>query len=132
LRRSINEAENFTDSIKHHNMKKFIVLYHAPMNAVMQTANTTPEEQAKGMEGWMQWAQKCGDKLVDLGAPLMNGVELLPGGKSKNSSKNVTGYSILQADNMEEAKKLLQGHPHLGWNAECSIEVHETMPLPGM
>ena len=98
-------------------MKKFIVLYHAPMDAVMQTANASPEEQAKGMEGWMQWAKKCGDKLVDLGAPLMNGVELMPGGKNKSSTKNVTGYSILQAENMDEAKALLQGHPHLGWNA---------------
>ena len=113
-------------------MKKFIVLYHAPMDAVMQTANASPEEQAKGMEGWMQWAKKCGDKLVDLGAPLMNGVELMPGGKNKSSTKNVTGYSILQAENMDEAKALLQGHPHLGWNAACSIEVHETIPLPGM
>jgi hypothetical protein len=33
---------------------------------------------------------------------------------------------------MEEAKKLLQDHPHLGWNAACSIEVYEAMPLPGM
>jgi uncharacterized protein (DUF302 family) len=62
----------------------------------------------------------------------MNGQQLSPGGQSKNSSKDVAGYSILQAENLEEAKKLLEGHPHLGWNASCSIEVHETMPLPGM
>jgi hypothetical protein len=113
-------------------MKKFIVLYHAPMDAMQQTANMKPEDQAKGMEAWMEWAKKCGDKLVDLGSPLMNGQQLTPDGKSKASDKNVAGYSILQAENMEEAKRLLQGHPHLGWNAACSIEVHETMPLPGM
>jgi len=113
-------------------MKKFIVIYHAPVDAMKQTANSTPEEQAKGMEQWMQWAQKCGDKLVDLGAPLMNGQQLSPGGKSTSSDKNVVGYSILQAENLDEAKSLLNGHPHLGWNAECAIEVHETMPLPGM
>ena len=113
-------------------MKKFIVLYHAPMDAMKQTANSSPEEQTKGMELWMQWAQKCGDKLVDLGAPLMNAHQLSPGGKSKNSVNDIVGYSILQAENMDEAKKLMQAHPHLGWNADCSIEVHETMPLPGM
>jgi hypothetical protein len=113
-------------------MKKFIVLYHAPTTAMSETAALSPEEQAKGMDAWMQWAKKCGNKLVDLGSPLMNGIELLPGGKSKNSNKQVTGYSILQAENMDDAKALLQGHPHLGWNADCSIEVHETMPLPGM
>jgi hypothetical protein len=113
-------------------MKKFIVIYHAPTDAMKQMTNVTKEDQAKGMEAWMVWAKKCGDKLVDLGAPLMGGQEVLPNGKSKNSNRNVTGYSILQANNMDEAKKLLEGHPHLGWNAACSIEVHETMPLPGM
>lgn len=113
-------------------MKKFIVLYHAPIDAMKQTAKASPEEQAKGMEGWMKWAQKCGDKLVDMGAPLINGQQLSPDGKSKSSDKSVVGYSVLQAGNIEEAKALLTGHPHLGWNAECAIEVHETMPLPGM
>lgn len=113
-------------------MKKFIVIYHAPADAMKQMANTTPEEQKKGMEGWMVWAQKCGSKLVDMGAPLMNGQQLSPDGTSKSSDKNVAGFSILEAENLEEAKDLLKGHPHLAWNADCSIEVHETMPLPGM
>lgn len=113
-------------------MKKFIVIYHAPMDALQQSANMSPEEQAKGMEAWMDWAKKCGDRLVDLGSPLMNGQKLSPGGMSDTSDKNVAGYSVLQAENMKEAIALLQGHPHLGWNAACSIEVHETMPLPGM
>lgn len=113
-------------------MKKFIVIYHAPIDAMKQMANISPEEQKKGMDEWMVWAKKCGSKLVDLGAPLMNGQQLSPDGKSKNSDKNVAGYSILEADNLEEAKGLLKGHPHLAWNAQCSIEVHEAMPLPGM
>ncbi len=113
-------------------MKKFIVLYHAPIDAMKQTENSTPEEQAKGMEAWMVWSQKCGNKLVDMGAPLTNGQKLDPNGGSENSNINVVGYSILQAENMDEAKKLLNGHPHLGWNAECAIEVHETMAMPGM
>jgi hypothetical protein len=113
-------------------MKKFIVIYHTPADAMKQMAGTTPEEQKKGMEAWMVWAKKCGSKLVDMGAPLMNGQQLSPDGKSKISKNNVAGYSILQAANLEEAKSLLKGHPHLAWNADCSIEVHETMPLPGM
>ena len=113
-------------------MKKFIVIYHAPVDAMAQTGNSSPEDQAKGMQLWMDWAQKCGSNLVDLGSPLMNGQQLNPDGTSKASSKNVAGYSILQAENMEEAKALLKGHPHLGWNAGCTIEIHETMPIPGM
>lgn len=113
-------------------MKRFIVLYHASADLMQKSMNTPPEEQAKGMEEWMKWANNCGDKLVDIGAPLTNGLRLAHHGKSKQSDKEVVGYSILQADNLEDAKKLLSGHPHLAWDASCSIEVHETMPLPGM
>ncbi|MEQ8533303.1 MAG: YciI family protein [Imperialibacter sp.] len=113
-------------------MKKFLVIYHSPADAMEQTAGMSKEDQAKGMEAWMVWAKKCGDKLVDMGSPLMNGQALIPDGSSKGSKKEVAGFSILQADSMEQAKKLLIGHPHLAWNAACSIEVHETMPLPGM
>ena len=113
-------------------MKKFIVIYHAPLDFMKDMANTTPEDRKKGMEEWMVWAEKCGSKLVDMGAPLMNGQQLIPDGTSKISDKNVVGYSILDAEDLEEAKGLLKGHPHLAWNAQCSIEVHETMPMPGM
>jgi len=112
-------------------MKKFIVIYHSPDDAQMQTSKMTPERQAKGMEAWMTWAKKCGNKLIDMGAPLANGQSLTHNGITK-SKKEVAGYSVLQAENMEEAKALLKGHPHLGWNAACFIEVHETMPMPGM
>ena len=112
-------------------MKKYIVIYHAPEELMAQSANSTPEEMEKGMEPWMVWAAKCGDQLVDLGAPLMGGQKLLPDGKIENSIREVAGYSVLQAENMEEAKALLDGHPHLAWDGACEIEVHEVMPLPG-
>ena len=76
-----------------------------------QMSNASPEEMKAGMEPWMAWAAKCGEGLVDLGAPLV-------------------GYSILQAEDMEGAKALLEGHPHLEWTGGCEIEVHESMPLP--
>ncbi len=113
-------------------MKKFIVIYHANNEAMQQMAGATPEQQKAGMEGWMKWAQKCGDKLVDMGAPLMGGQSLDANGANTNSSKEVTGYSVLHANDMKEAISLLQGHPHIGMGGACTIEVHETMPIPGM
>ena len=109
-----------------------MVLYRAPLSAEDQMADSTPEQQEEGMKAWMDWAAKCGDKLVDLGTPLGNGLELSPGGGSTESGSGVAGYSILEAESIEEAKALLQGHPHLGWNEACSIELYEAMPLPGM
>jgi hypothetical protein len=113
-------------------MKDFIVIYHAPAELMKQNANNDPEEMKKGMEAWMVWAGKCGDKLVSIGSPLMGGIKLNHGGNSAASNKDVVGYSILKAESMDEAKSLLDGHPHLGWDAACEIEIHETMPLPGM
>ncbi len=112
-------------------MKKFIILYHAPGEALAKMAAPTPEEMKKGMEPWMAWAAKCGDKLVDMGTPLMGGQRLNPDGGSAASARGVCGYSILNANDMAEAKSLLKGHPHLGWAADCEIEVHEATPLPG-
>ena len=112
-------------------MKKFIVTYHAPMDALQESANTSPEEAKKGMEQWYQWARNCGNKLVDMGQPLMGGLKLNADGSSKESNRQVCGYSVLQAENMDEAKKLMEGHPHLNWRSDCEIEIHESMPLPG-
>ena len=110
-------------------MKKYLVIYHAPESANKKMAEATPEDAKKGMEAWHAWAEKCGDGLVDLGTPLAGGQKLTSSG-SAPSDKGVVGYSILQAEDMEGAKALLKGHPHLEWTAGCDIEVHEALPLP--
>ena len=110
-------------------MKKFIVIYNAPASAMEQMQDASPEDMKKGMESWMAWAKKCGSGLVDFGTPLGGGQKLTKSGSSP-SDKNVVGYSILQAEDMEGAKALLEEHPHLQWTGGCEIEVHECMPLP--
>lgn len=112
-------------------MKKFIVTYQAPIDATWKTQESTPEEMEAGMKAWMAWAQRCGDKLVDMGTPLGNGITVQAGGGSANSESRIIGYSILQANSMEEARGLLKDHPHLDWNAECEIEVFESLDMPG-
>lgn len=118
-------------SISQH-MKKFIVLYHAPAALMAKSAMANLEEAQKGIEGWMQWAAKCGDDLLDLGSPLVGGQRLTPDGTASPSNMEVAGYSVLQAKDMKAAKELLHGHPHLAWDSACSIEVYEAKPLPGM
>ena len=110
-------------------MKKFIVIYHAPASFAEQAAQASSEDMQKGMEQWMAWAAKTGDALVDFGTPLAGGQRLSKSGNSP-SDKGVAGYSILQAEDMQGATALLEGHPHLEWGAGCEIEVHESMPPP--
>lgn len=112
-------------------MKKFIVLYHAPESFSKQAQNSSPEEMKKSMNAWMAWAKKMDKKLIDFGTPLGNGQKITKSG-SANSTREVVGYSILEANSLDEAKKLLKGHPHLDMPGGCEIEVHEALPVPGM
>ena len=111
-------------------MKQFVVIYHAPEEALEKMKNSSPEDMKKGMEEWMRWAEKCGDHLIDLGNPLGNGLTIEKSGASP-STKGIAGYSILQAKDTDEAKELLLEHPHLGWTDGCFIEIYEKLPLPG-
>ncbi len=110
-------------------MNRYIVIYYSPAEAMEAMATATPEEKMEGMKPWMAWKESLGDRLIDLGNPLIGGQRLFPDGTSKAATNDVTGYSILQAESMDEAKSLLKEHPHLKWNAGCDIEVHECVEL---
>ena len=113
--------------------KRFLVIYHAPIEAMEQTMNASPEQMEKGMALWKAWAKRAGSRLTDLGAPLVNGKRLHSNGSSAPSNRDVTGYSLLEADDWDEVADLLLGHPHIsGWHPGATIEVHETMLIPGM
>jgi hypothetical protein len=113
--------------------KRFLIIYHAPMDAMAQTANASPEQQAAGMALWKAWADKVGSRMADMGAPLINGKSVNPKGSSAPSTKEVAGYSLLDAADWEELMDMLEGHPHIsGWHPEATIEIHETILLPGM
>jgi hypothetical protein len=113
--------------------KRFLIIYHAPTDAMAQIANASPEEMAEGMAMWKAWAERAGSNLVDLGAPLVNGMRLHPNGSTGSSNKEVTGYSLIVAEDWEDLMDLLSGHPHIsGWDPNAWIEIHETMLIPGM
>ena len=110
-------------------MKKFVVIYHGPESPMDQMANASAEDIQKAMELWAAWAASCGSSLVDMGSPFAGGKKISKSGSSP-SDKQVVGYSILQAEDMESAKALLEGHPHLEWAGGGEIEVHESAPQP--
>ena len=109
-------------------MAKFIVVYHAPGDAVEQMEKATPEEMKEGMKPWMAWADSCGEALVDLGTPLGGGLRVTTDGVLP-SERAVAGYSVIEAESMDQAVELLKGHPHLNWTDGCEIEVHQSFPM---
>src|ERR671939_1325552 len=96
-------------------MTKFLVLYGAATTAAEQMAAGTPEQAQAGMEAWMTWAQRAGDAVVDLGAPL---AAVEPGG---DAADPIGGYSILQADDADALVKVLDGHPHTAMGGTIEI-----------
>jgi hypothetical protein len=111
-------------------MAKYVFIYHAPMTPA-DAAPPTPEQMEAVMGEWMAWAGKVGDGMVDFGTPLAGGVRVSTGGTSP-STREVVGYSIIEADNLDAALELAQGHPHLNMPGGCEIEVHEAQAIPGM
>jgi hypothetical protein len=105
-------------------MTKFLVLYRATSTAAEQMAAGTPEQAQAGMEAWMAWAQRAGDAVVDLGAPL---AVVEAGG---DAGDPIGGYSVLQAEDAEALVKVLDGHPHAAMGG--TIEILEFLPMPGM
>lgn len=110
-------------------MKKFLVIYHAPVEAMAKMATATPEEKAEGMKPWMAWMEGVGEKLSDPGSPFLPGTRISPNGTESMSTNEVTGYSIIEAIDMDEAKSMLKNHPHLQWTDGCAIEVFEAVPM---
>jgi len=98
----------------------------APVAAEVQM-NVSPEEMKKGMEPWMAWYKKCGKAITDQGAPLKKGACIDKKGTAKSQTQ-VTGYSIVQAKDLETAKTMVNDHPHL-MMPKASIEVLEIMPM---
>jgi hypothetical protein len=111
-------------------VKKFLVLYKAPLESYQQMMNATPEQAKAGMAAWTAWAQKAGSAIVDLGAPLGKSVKVEPGSISPTEN-DLGGYSIMQAESKEALAKTMEGHPHF-MTPKGTIEIVECMALPGM
>jgi hypothetical protein len=110
-------------------MPKFVFIYHAPMTPAEATP-PTPEEVEQVMGAWMAWAGNVGDRMVDFGTPLAGGVQITLDGTAP-SAREVAGYTILEADSVDDALALAKDHPHLNMPGGCTIEVHEAQPIPG-
>jgi hypothetical protein len=44
---------------------------------------------------------------------------------------NVTGYIVVQAESHDDAARLFENHPHFTIFPGDSVEIMETLPIPG-
>lgn len=121
---SYRQTLNFNQQISSI-MKRFLALYHTPVDAMQQMANASEADKAAAMQRWQDWRTAHEENVVDFGAPTMSA------GSSSNptSSTTVGGYSVLQAESLNALKEACKDHPHNGWHPEASIEFLECMAM---
>jgi hypothetical protein len=84
----------------------------------------TPEEQAAVMQAWTHWFTNLGSALIDGGNPFSGAVKSLNrnGVVSNNAaSLQASGYSIIQANSLDEAVELASGCPVLQGGAQITV-----------
>ena len=75
------------------------------------------------MEAWGKWFAEVEDRTVE-NAGLRSGREISKSGNRDLpwDMESITGYTIIEAESLEEAEKIAQGNPYI-----ASVRVYEIM-----
>ncbi len=85
-----------------------------------------PEHCEGHMMQWESWEENLGDDLIDPGKPLGNSKILSSTGvKDPDVSNPLSGFSILEAGNIDTALEMVKDNPHL--NVGGTIEIAELL-----
>lgn len=87
----------------------------------------TADAQEKAMADWMKWFANLGPAVVDGGAPFGAAQSVDSTGKAGPTSSGLSGYSIIEADSLDQAAARAGGCPVLASGG--SIDIYETVPV---
>jgi hypothetical protein len=102
-------------------MGKFVVVYSGG------SMGDTPEEQEASMNEWMGWFASLGAAVTDVGNPFVASTALTSGGERSDATSNLTGYSLIEADSLDDAALLVAKCPNLASGG--SLELYEALPM---
>lgn len=102
-------------------MAKFVFSYQGGAMA------ETEAEQKAVMDEWMAWFGALGAAVVDGGAPFAASKTVASDGSvSDGNAAALTGYSIIEAKNLDDAAEKAKGCPVLGSGGSVGVyEAHE-------
>src|SRR4051794_16488358 len=107
-------------------MTKFMLLYRGDATP---PENMTAEQGAEVRDQWTTWVGKHGPRLVDVGTPF-GGRTAVGGDGAEQPPADLHGYTIVEADGLEDAKQFCDGHPFLhGVGADFAVDVFELTPI---
>lgn len=108
-------------------MPSFIMIYKGEATDMSEM---TPEQGQEVMAKWGAWMEQVGSALSDVGSPFGPGTSVVDDGTS-GSATSLTGYSIVEAVDIDAAKALTAGHPFLSeGKGDYAIDIFELMPVP--
>jgi hypothetical protein len=107
-------------------MAKFIYLYRGPATPV---SDLTPEQGAERMAAFGAWMERVGAALVDVGSPFGTSASVRDDG-TEGTAGDLTGYTIVEADDLAAAKALTAGLPFLSdGDGKHAVEIFELLPI---
>lgn len=108
-------------------MARFMLIYKGEAT---EMSEMTPEQGAEVMAKWGAWMERIGGALVDVGTPFGPGRSVVDDG-SAGTAASLTGYSIVEATDMDAAAGLADGHPYLSdGKGDYAIDIYELLPVP--
>ena len=107
-------------------MAKFMAVYTGSPGAPRPDQATA----AKGMQAWGEWMARNADRIVEAGGPLGKTKKVSAAGIA-DSSNNLGGYVVVEAEDHDAAARLFESHPHFSIFPGDGVEVMPCLPIPG-
>lgn len=102
-------------------MGKYVLVYHGG------GMPESEEQQAQVMAAWEAWYGELGESIVDGGNPIMETRNVSSTGVTGANDNPVSGYTILTANDIDDAAAKAKGCPIL--DAGGSVEVGEAIDM---
>ncbi len=97
-------------------MAKYLLLYGGG------SMPETEAEQAQVMKAWESWFTELGSAVVDPGNPFNADSKTISAGPTVTDAKaTASGYSVIEADSLDQAAKLAENCPVLLGGAQVMV-----------
>lgn len=108
-------------------MSQFMLVYRGEATDL---SAMTPEEGKAVLDRWKGWMEKVGPALKDVGAPFGESTSLVDNGSTVSAAAS-SGYSIIEADDLDHARQLADGHAYLSeGKGNYAIDIYALKPVP--
>jgi hypothetical protein len=96
-------------------VEKYLLVYYGG------SMESDPRKAQAAMAAWMKWFQDMGKAVVDAGNPTKPGKTVSSAGAKDVPGDPITGYSIIQAANLDAAVALAKKSPQITAGGKITV-----------